>query len=176
MSAQVPGNDLAIIMLNRMFNDTSPSNTVFKNQLAASGPASAGLQAFALQFGTLFAGMTEDQLSTNLLRNLGVLPNTGLQVALKDYLVFVGKANVGVVALQLGNILSGLENAVGDKAVFRNAAVGWNKEVADAYAYSSDPDGLITFPAEKAVSTGGSDSVVQLSGVAAQAEDSWAVP
>lgn len=165
---------VAATILNRAFNDQSPSHTTFNNQVAMA--ASMGAGAFALAFGAGFAGLSEDQLSTKLLGNLGVLPNAGLQGALRDYLVSVDKANVGLVALQLGQILSGLAHATGDLAGFDAAAVAWNKELVDAYAYSSDPDGLITFPSGKAASMGGSDSLVQLSGVAAQAEDSWAVP
>ncbi|MBB6563957.1 hypothetical protein HNP48_006683 [Acidovorax soli] len=135
----------ATTILNRAFTDQSPSYAAFNNQVAMA--TSMGLEAFALEFGARFAGLSEDQLSTHLLGNLGALPNAGLQTALKDYLVFVGKAQVGIVALQLGQILSGLEHATGEQAVFHAAAVAWNKELADAYAYSSNPYGLVTFPA-----------------------------
>ncbi|EJE53704.1 hypothetical protein PMI14_01403, partial [Acidovorax sp. CF316] len=37
-----------------------------------------------------------------------------------------GKGNVGIVAMQLGEILSGLEQATGDMAVNKAAAVAWN--------------------------------------------------
>ncbi|CAN7564563.1 hypothetical protein LJR118_004159 [Acidovorax sp. LjRoot118] len=124
-------------ILNRVFNDQSPSYTVYNNQLA--WVAANGVQAFALSFGAALAGMTEDALSTKLLGNLGVLPNAGLQTALRDYLEVVGKDNVGIVALQLGKILSGLEHATGDQAVFNAAAVAWNKELVDSYHYSSNP-------------------------------------
>ena len=123
--------------LNRAFNDQSPSYTVYNNQVVMA--TSIGLNAFALSFGAAYAGMTEDQLSTRLLGNLGLLPNAGLQTALRDYLESVGKGNVGIVAMQLGQILSGLEHATGDQAFFNAAAVAWNKELNDSYAYSSNP-------------------------------------
>ncbi|MDP4077783.1 bluetail domain-containing putative surface protein [Acidovorax sp. A1169] len=124
-------------ILNRVFNDQSPSYAVYNNQIAMA--AANGVQAFALSFGAAHAGRTEEQLSTGLLNNLGLLPNAGLQTALRDYLEMVGKANVGIVALQLGQILSGLEHATGDQAVFNAAAVAWNKELVASYNFSSNP-------------------------------------
>jgi hypothetical protein len=124
-------------MLNRAFNDVSPSYNTYTNQVAVAN--SSGVSHFALLFGEGYRGMTEAHLSTLLLRNMGLLPNAGLQTALTDYLVFVGKANVGIVALQLGQILSGLEGATGDLAIYGAAAARWNLEVAASHAYSSDP-------------------------------------
>ncbi|MGV3680978.1 MAG: bluetail domain-containing putative surface protein [Acidovorax sp.] len=124
-------------ILNRVLNDQSPSYTVYNNQVAMA--TSAGLTPFALSFGASYTSLTEDQLSTKLLGNLGVLPNAGLQIALGDYLVSVGKANVGIVAVQLSQILSGLERATGDLAMFNAAAVAWNKELDASYAYSNNP-------------------------------------
>lgn len=124
-------------ILNRAFNDQSPSYPVFTNQVTMA--AANGAQAFALSFGAAHAGRTEEQLSTRLLNNLGLLPNAGLQTALRDYLEVVGKANIGIVALQLGQILSGLEQATGDLAAFNAAAVAWNKELVASYSYSSNP-------------------------------------
>lgn len=134
-------------ILNRVFNDQSPTYPVFTKQVAMA--ASNGINAFALSYGAAFAGLTEDQLSTKLLGNLGVLPNAGLQTALRDYLVSVGKANVGIVALQLGQILSGLEQATGDLAAFNAAAVAWKKELVDSYNYSSNPANSWSGPPEE---------------------------
>ncbi|EJE50563.1 hypothetical protein PMI14_04740 [Acidovorax sp. CF316] len=39
----------------------------------------------------------------------------------------------------MGQILSGLEHATGDQAVFNAAAVAWNEELDGSYAYSSNP-------------------------------------
>lgn len=137
MPVQVSGTYADVTMLNRAFNDQSPANAVYVNQVAAVEPI--GITAFALRFGAGFVNQTEAQLSAKLLGNLGVLPNEGLQTALRDYLVSVGKANVGIVALQLGRILSGLENATGDLSVYSAAAVKWNDEVTTSYIYSSNP-------------------------------------
>ncbi|MES2609838.1 MAG: hypothetical protein V4679_06325 [Pseudomonadota bacterium] len=139
MPAQIFGTDAVVTMLNRAFNDISPSNATFKNQVAAAGTTTESQTAFAKTFGAGYAGMTADALSTLLLGNIGVLPNAGLQTALKDYITSAGVANVGIVALQLGQILSGLENATGEQAAFKAAALAWNNEVTAAYNYSSNP-------------------------------------
>ncbi|MGV3680977.1 MAG: bluetail domain-containing putative surface protein [Acidovorax sp.] len=131
-------------ILNRVFNDQSPHYAVYNNQIAMA--ASIGIPAFALSFGAGFASQTEAQLSAKLLGNLGVLPNAGLQTALRDYIVSVGKANVGIVALQLGQVLSGLEHATGDQAVFNAAAAAWNKELLESHAYSSNPASVSAGP------------------------------
>jgi len=129
--------DWSIGAVNRAFHDASPSYFQFNSQQAEA--TSMGVTAFARQFGTGFASLSENELSTKILGNLGVLPNPGLQAAVKDYLVSVGKANVGIVALQLANILSGLETATGDQAGFNAAAVKWNNEVTASYTYSANP-------------------------------------
>jgi hypothetical protein len=104
---------------------------------------SSGILHFATLYGANYTGLTEAQLSTKLLRNLGLLPNSGLQAAVADYLVSVGKGNVGIVALQLGQILSGLENATGDQALYGAAAARWNREVARSHDKSSIPSNTI---------------------------------
>ncbi len=137
MPVQIFGTYADVTMLNRVFNDQSPAHNVYVNQVAAVEPI--GITAFAQRFGASYTGLTEDALSTKLLLNLGVLPNAGLQAALRDYLVSVGKVNVGIVALQLGQILSGFEHATGDQSVYAAAAVKWNDEVTASYTYSSNP-------------------------------------
>ncbi len=46
---------------------------------------------------------------------------------------------MGIVALQLGQILSGLENATGDQSIYAAAAVKWNDEVTASHTYSNNP-------------------------------------
>lgn len=138
MPKQIFGAQSVVTTLNRAFNDVSPSNATFNNQVSAAGTTTDSQLAFAKQYGASYAGQTADQLSTLLLGNLGVLPNAGLQAALKDYITAAGVANVGIVALQLGDLLSGLENATGEQAVYKAAAVAWNNEVTAAYNYSSN--------------------------------------
>ncbi|WP_221480238.1 hypothetical protein [Acidovorax soli] len=136
MPAQIFGTDAVVTILNRAFTDTSPANATFKNQVATAGTTRASQEAFAIQFGTGYANQTSAQLSNLLLKNLGVLPNAGLEAALTDYITAAGKSNVGLIALQLGEILSNLE---GDTNGFAAAAVAWNAEVTAAYNYSSNP-------------------------------------
>lgn len=136
-----------VLTLNRAFNNQSPSHASFVGQEAAAGTTHEANMAFALQFGARFASLTEDELSTKILGNMGVLPNEGLQTAVKDYLVAVGKANVGIVALQLGTILSDLENAIGDQAAYSGAARAWNNELAASYNYSANPASVMPSPA-----------------------------
>lgn len=139
MPKQIFGAASVVATLNRAFNDQSPSNATFENQVAAAGTTADSQMAFAKQFGAGYAGMTADALSTKLLGNLGVLPNAALQTALKDYITAAGVANIGIIALQLGDILSGLENATGDQAGFAAAALAWNNEVTASYNYSANP-------------------------------------
>ncbi|MBB6563954.1 hypothetical protein HNP48_006680 [Acidovorax soli] len=141
-----PFPDLPVMMLNRAFNNQAPSNAVFNSQLVAAGTTTQGNMAFAFQYGAGFQGLSEDALASKLLGNMGVLPNASLQTALKDYLVAVGKVNVGIVALQLGEILAGLESAAGDLAIYRAAALAWNSELRDSCHYSSNPAN--TFPSD----------------------------
>lgn len=139
MPAQIFGAEAVVTILNRAFNDISPSNATFKNQVTAAGTTTESWTAFAKTFGAGYAGLTADELSTKLLANIGVTGNSGLQAALKDYITAAGVANVGIVALQLGQLLSGLENATGPQAGFAAAAVAWNTEITSSYQYSSNP-------------------------------------
>ena len=139
MPKQIFGAESVVTTLNRAFNDVSPSNATFNNQVSAAGTTADSFTAFAKQYGAGYAGQTADALSTLLLNNLGLLPNTALQAGLKDYITAAGVSNIGIIALQLGDILSGLENATGDQAAFKAAAVAWNAEVTAAYNYSSNP-------------------------------------
>ncbi|MBB6558955.1 hypothetical protein HNP48_001619 [Acidovorax soli] len=70
-----------------------------------------------------------------------------MQNELANYLTAVGKTNLGIVALQLGQILSGLEGATGDLAIYAAAAVRWNDKIEAAHAYSTNPanSGYLTF-------------------------------
>lgn len=137
MPLQVFGAPADVTMLNLAFYGRSPSYAAYTNMVAAVN--SSGVLPLALGFGTPYPSWSEAQLSTLLLRNMGLLPNAGLQTVLTDYLVSVGKANVGIVALQLGQILSGLENATGDLAIYGAATARWNLEVDTSHAYTSNP-------------------------------------
>lgn len=153
----VPSAELEVCILNRAFNDQSPSNGAFHQQKLAAGATPQSWNAFALQFGAGYQNLTEGALAVKLMGNMGLLSNLGLVGAVTSYLEFAGKANVGVVALQLGQILMGLENATGEQAVYSDAAKAWNHEVTAAYVYSTN-------------SANGQPSAVQLTGVAAAAQ------
>lgn len=144
MSLPIFGAQAAVSILNRVFTNTSPAASVFNNQVSnATSSLPAGTDstdvlsytAFAKTFGTAYASQSASALSTLILTNMGLLPNDGLQVGLADYLTAAGKENVGIVALQLSSIISGM----GSSAIYGAASVAWNAEVTSAFTYSSNP-------------------------------------
>jgi len=135
MAQQVFGPSAVVSVLNRAFTNTSPSNAVFANQVAAAGTTDASQLAFAKSFGASYAtGKTAADLSALLLTNIGVA-NAALATALTDYIAANGTQNVGIIAWQLSSILSNLEN----DATYGAAAKAWNAEVTAAYEYSANP-------------------------------------
>lgn len=147
MPAQIFGTEAAVLMLNRAFVDASPSNGVFGSQVASAGTSEATKAAFATEFGrTNSLGMDDATLAQRLMSNLGLLPNEPLQLAVRDYLAAVGMDGRGIVALQLGQILSGLEGATGALAVYAKPAAAWNQEILNAYIYSVNPANTETSP------------------------------
>ena len=143
MSQTVFGAQAVVTMLNRAFNNGSPGNAVFNNQVATAGTTEASWAAFANQFGNNFAGLTNAELSTRVLGYLGVLPNAELEAAVTQYFADNGLANRGLVVLQLAQILSTLETAPAPQNIFNAAAIAWNKEVERGFLYSSDPDNTV---------------------------------
>jgi len=139
MSQQIFGAAAAVIALNRAFNDQSTSNAVFTSQLAvAQADATNGYANFASQFAASYSGLSNSDLSTKVMTNMGLLPNDALKSAMVDYLNGPGAANRGLVVLQLSNILSNLETATGTQSVYNAAALAWNNKVTAAYTYSSN--------------------------------------
>jgi S-layer protein len=154
MTIQVFGSQATVSFLNRAFSDTSPSNAIFKNQVAAVD--AKGELAFANAFAVSWAGLSNAALSKQVLTNVGVLPSTEpsvqqLEGALADYFAAAGSKTKdpvtgevtsdsrGTIVLQLAKILSGLEGtATGAQAVYNTAATAWNNEVLTAYSYSSN--------------------------------------
>ncbi|WP_110961474.1 hypothetical protein [Acidovorax sp. ST3] len=143
MSQTVFGAQAVVTMLNRAFNNGSPGNAVFNNQVATAGTTEASWAAFANQFGNNFAGLTNAEMSTRVLGNLGVLPNAELEAAVTQYFADNGLANRGLVVLQLAQILSTLETAPAPQNIFNAAAIAWNKEVERGFLYSSDVDNTV---------------------------------
>ena len=138
MSQTVFGAAAVVTILNRAFNNSSPAAAVFNNQVSQAGTTAASEFAFANTFGSSFAGLTDAQLSTRVLGNMGLLPNPDLEQALADYFGSVNPADRGTVVLQLGQILSTLETAPAPQDIFNAAAMAWNKEVEQSYIYSSN--------------------------------------
>ncbi len=150
MAQSVFGADFAVSALNRAFFNASPSNAVFNSQKGTAGTTADSQYAFATQFAQQFNTVSDADLATQVLTNMGILPSTaaadtGLQTALTSYFTQVGKANRGIVVLQLSSILSGLENATGDLAVYAAAAGKWNAEVTSGFQYSSNPANTAPF-------------------------------
>ncbi|WP_460593437.1 SwmB domain-containing protein, partial [Giesbergeria sinuosa] len=144
MSQTVFGAEAVVTFLNRAFNNTAPGNLIFQNQVAAAGTSSAGQYAFAAQFGQSFSSLSDADLATKVLGNMGVLPNADLVTALTDYFASVGNDARGIVVLQLGQILANLEGATGDLAIFAPAATAWNNEVTLSFEYSTNPANTAT--------------------------------
>lgn len=176
MPQQIFGAEAVVSMVNRALANTSPANAVFKNQVAAAGTTEASQYTYAAQLGAQYAvGKTPAELSALLLGNMGVA-NEVLESALTDYIAFHGAQNIGVIALQLGQILAGLE---GD-ATFGAAAAAWNQEVTNAYTYSSNPANTtpvddaggngstftLTTSVDNIVGTAGDDTIIGGSGSA----------
>lgn len=133
MPQQVFGADATVSIVNRALANTSPSHSVYVNQVATAGTTAASQLAYAQAVGAQYAvGKTAADLSALLLGNMGV-SNAILESALTDYIAANGPKNIGIIALQLGQILSGLEGDV----TFGAAAAKWNQEVTNAYQYSS---------------------------------------
>lgn len=154
MTIQVFDEAATVSYLNRAFNDTSPSNAIFLNQVASAKNSAPTYAAFANAFGASFSGLSNADLSKKVLTNIGVLPTTdtsvaALEQALTDYFAAFGTKTTGAngqvtadtrgfIVLQLATILAGLENATGNQAVYTAAANAWNAEVTASYTYSSN--------------------------------------
>ncbi|SER07554.1 beta strand repeat-containing protein [Giesbergeria anulus] len=142
MPQTIFGAQAVVSSLNRAFNDASPANAIFQNQVTAAGATQASQFAFANQFGASFNGSSDTALATQVLTNMGVLPSTNATVqelvpALAEYFGSVGLENRGTVVLQLAQILSSLETATGNLAVYNTAAAAWNQEVAASFIQST---------------------------------------
>ena len=130
--------ELEVTILNRAYNDQSPSSTTFYQQKMAAGSTPQNWLDYAFKFGTGYQSLTSGELALKIATNMGLGSNLGVQGALLSYLDAVGKENVGIVAVQLGHILLGLEHATGDMEVFNAPAAAWAKEVAESYMYSNN--------------------------------------
>ena len=130
--------ELEVSILNRAFNDQSPSSTIFYQQKMAAGSTPQSWEAYAFQFGSNYQNLSSGAMALKIVTNMGLGNDLGLQGALVSYLDAVGKENVGIVAVQLGHLLLGLENATDDLAIYREPAAAWAKEIAESYMYSTN--------------------------------------
>ena len=108
MAQQVFGPAAVVSVLNRAFTNTSPSNSVFANQVATAGTTDATQLAFAKAFGAQYAvGKTAADLSALLMTNMG-LDNALLKAALTDYIAANGTQAISgqaeVYAAQQGHV------------------------------------------------------------------------
>jgi uncharacterized delta-60 repeat protein len=147
------GAEAAVATLYRAFASTSPGNADFNSQVASAKAQIASgsdpddmlsYSAYAKSFGSAYLDRTPFALASLLLTNMSILPSTNatvldLEPALGYYIQQVGVENVGIIALQLASIISTFETKGGIFAVYNAPAVAWNKEVAAAYAYASNP-------------------------------------
>lgn len=145
MSASVFGAQAAVTMLNRAFNNASPANAVFNNQVATAGATDASQFAFATTFAQGFASLSNADLASRVMGNLGMLPNDALLAAFTDYLAANGAESRGVIVLQLSQILSTMENATGDLAIYAPQAKAWNTEVEKSFIYSSSASSTTSY-------------------------------
>lgn len=135
MPQLVFGPSAVVSSLNRALADSTPSSSIFNSQVAQAGTTNESQQAFAQTFGATFAaGKSAAQLAVVLMTNLGLeKAPLALFAALTDYIVSVGTANIGVVALQLGNMLAVLES----DPTYGAAALAWNAEVTQSFEKST---------------------------------------
>lgn len=139
MTIQVFDSQATVCYLNRAFNDSSPSNVIFEQQLSSA--KNIGDTAFANKFGQSFSGLSNAELSKKVLTNMGVLPTTDISVAalesaLTDYFTAFNTDIRGFIVLQLANLLANAEYSTGSLSVYNAAAVAWNSEVSTSYMYS----------------------------------------
>jgi len=143
MALPIFGAQAAVSIVNRALSNSSPAHNVYLNQVSNAGVTASSEYAFAGQLGASYAvGKTPAQLAEMILANVGIsattIPAESFNILLAagtDYIAFHGTQNIGIIALQFGQIISGLENDV----TFGNAAKAWNAEVLAAYNYSTNP-------------------------------------
>jgi len=155
---------LTAAMLNRAFTNVSPANSTFATQLTS---AAADSTKFANTFDD--ASLTDAQLSTKVLTNMGLLPTTNtsiaaLEAALTDYFAGPGKGNRGLVVLQLAEILTNKES----DTVYGTASKAWNQEILDSASYSNNAANTVASdqptPGKTVALTTSSETVVGTSG------------
>lgn len=136
MPAQIFGAEAAVISLHLALNGAVPSSTVFQSHLEDARSTTESIQAFATEFAKSSASsLTDEALAAKLIGNLGLMRNDELLVQLRDHLALAGPEGRGIVVLQLTQILSDLEQAQGDLAIYAAPAMAWNNKVTGGFEY-----------------------------------------
>lgn len=135
MPQKISGANAVVSSLNRALANSSPNSATYSSQVTQAGSTADSQLAFAKLFGASFAvGKSPAQLAVLILGNLGLEKSSlDLFATLTDYITAVGTQNVGVVAWQLGNLLSGRES----DSTYGTAAIAWNAEVNESYEKST---------------------------------------
>jgi len=143
MPLTVSGNKAIVAMLNRALNDANAKEADFAAQVASAGD---NLEVLSKTLGDKYSALSDSAFTNLVLGNMGVTAATigvdayaALEPAVVDYVKTIGFTNRGLVALQLAQILSGLEA----DTTYGKAAKAWNAEVQGSFE-ASDPIGKLT--------------------------------
>jgi len=143
MPLTVSGNKAIVAMLNRALNDANAKEADFAAQVASAGD---NLEVLSKTLGDKYSALSDSAFTNLVLGNMGVTAATigvdayaALEPAVVDYVKTIGFTNRGLVALQLAQILSGLEA----DTTYGKAAKAWNAEVQGSFE-ASDPIGNLT--------------------------------
>jgi hypothetical protein len=144
MAASIFGSAATVVEMNLALFGTSPSNSVFNNQLTVVGSNNLNLVSYVNQITNAnFTGTSDAALATTILANLlGNDPanSAGLNSALTQLLA-ANPANRGVVVYQVATILTQKEA----DGTYGNAAKAFNNEVTNGYNGSNNPATSVPF-------------------------------
>ncbi|MGE4239899.1 beta strand repeat-containing protein [Ramlibacter sp.] len=138
MPAQIFGAPATAIQLYQAFFGAAPSNPLFTNYVGVIGASSP--IAFALTLGNQFATVSDADLASRVLTNLGITSTTVPAASYTALLSALTQAFAafptqrGIVVTNLTNILTGLESDV----TFGSVSQVFNQSVTASYVYASN--------------------------------------